>query len=56
MTSRLRSELESEALDVVRTGGNVGDVLARVVTRQFEVGRFPQRRRRRCGAHLQWRA
>ena len=40
MTSRLRSELESEALDVVRTGGNVGDVLARVVTRQFDTGAF----------------
>lgn len=40
MTSRLRSELESEALDVVRTGGNVGDVLARVVTRQLESGAF----------------
>lgn len=40
MTSRLRSELETEALDVIRTGGAVGDVLARVVTRQFDTGAF----------------
>lgn len=40
MTSRLRSELESEALDVVRTGGDVSEVLSRVVTRQLETGAF----------------
>jgi hypothetical protein len=40
MTSRLRSELETEALDVVRTGGNALEVLTRVVTRQLETGAF----------------
>lgn len=40
MESRLRSELETEALDVVRTGGNALDVLTRVVTRQLETGAF----------------
>ena len=40
MTSRLRSELESEALDVVRTGGNALDVLTRVLVRQVETGAF----------------
>lgn len=40
MTSRLRSELETEALDVVRTGGDALEVLTRVVTRQLETGAF----------------
>lgn len=40
MTSRLRSELETEALDVVRTGGGALDVLTRVVSRQLETGAF----------------
>lgn len=40
MVSRLRSELETEALDVVRTGGNALEVLTRVVTRQLETGAF----------------
>lgn len=40
MTARLRSELETEALDVVRTGGNALEVLTRVVTRQLETGAF----------------
>lgn len=40
MTSRLRSELETEALDAVRTGGTALDVLTRVVTRQFDTGAF----------------
>jgi hypothetical protein len=40
MTSRLRSELETEALDVVRTGGNALEVLTRVVTRQLETGAY----------------
>jgi hypothetical protein len=40
MTSRLRSELETEALDVVRTGGDALEVLTRVVTRQLETGAY----------------
>lgn len=40
MTSRLRSELETEALDVIRTGGNALDVLTRVVSRQLETGAY----------------
>ncbi len=40
MTSRLRNELEAEALDVLRTGGDAAQVVARVLTRQLETGAF----------------
>jgi hypothetical protein len=40
MTSRLRSELEAEAIDVLRTGGSALEVVTRVVTRQLETGAF----------------
>lgn len=40
MTSRLRSELETEALDVVRLGGTAMDVVSRTITNQLETGAF----------------
>lgn len=40
MTSRLRTELEAESLDVLRTGGDAAEVVARVLTRQLETGAF----------------
>lgn len=38
--SRLRSEIEREALDVLRTGGDPSQVASRVVARQLETGAF----------------
>lgn len=40
MTNRLRTELETEALDVLRTGGNGFEVVSRTVARQLETGAF----------------
>lgn len=40
MVSRLRGELEREAIDVLRTGGSAAEVVARTVTRQLETGAF----------------
>jgi hypothetical protein len=40
MVARLRGELEREAVDVVRTGGSAGEVVARTVVKQIETGAF----------------
>lgn len=40
MANRLRSELESEAIDVLRTGGDASEVVTRTVSRQLETGAF----------------
>lgn len=40
MTSRLRGELETEAIDAVRTGGTGLEVVSRAVARQLETGAF----------------
>ena len=40
MQNRLRSELEREAIDVIRTGGDASEVVARTVSRQLESGAF----------------
>lgn len=38
--SRLRLELEEEAIDVLRTGGSAGEVVARTLQRQLDTGAF----------------
>lgn len=38
--NRLRGELEREAIDVLRTGGDASEVVARTVARQLETGAF----------------
>lgn len=38
--SRLRLELEEEAIDVLRTGGSAGEVVARTLQRQLDSGAF----------------
>ena len=38
--NRVRSELEREAIDVVRTGGKASEVIDRMVLRQVETGAF----------------
>lgn len=40
MQARLRSELEREAIDVIRTGGDAQEVVSRTVMRQLETGSF----------------
>ena len=40
MTARLRGELEREAIDVIRTGGDAGEVVSNVITEQLESGAF----------------
>lgn len=40
MTNRLRSEIEREAIDVIRTGGDAGEVIANTITNQLESGAF----------------
>jgi len=40
MQARLRGELEREAIDVLRTGGDAQEVVTRTVTRQLESGAF----------------
>lgn len=40
MTSRLRLELESEAVDAVRTDGDASDVVARTLTNQLDSAAF----------------
>lgn len=40
MTNRLRSELEREAIDVIRTGGDATEVVSRAVSRQLDTGAF----------------
>jgi hypothetical protein len=40
MVSRLRNEIEREAIDVLRTGGDAGEVVANVMTIQLESGAF----------------
>lgn len=38
--ARVRAELEREAIDVLRTGGNASEVVARTVRRQVDTGAF----------------
>lgn len=38
--NRVRGDIEREAIDTWRTGGDVGDVISRVVDRQMETGAF----------------
>ena len=38
--NRLRQEIEREAIDTIRTGGDAGDVVARVVERQVDSGAY----------------
>jgi hypothetical protein len=40
MVSRLRLELEDEAIDVLRVGGDASEVVARTVANQLETGAF----------------
>lgn len=40
MQARLRGELEREAIDVLRTGGDAQEVVTRTVSRQLESGAF----------------
>lgn len=40
MANRLRAELEREAIDVLRTGGDAREVVSRTVVRQLETGAF----------------
>lgn len=40
MVNRLRGELEREAIDTMRTGGDASEVVARTVSRQLETGAF----------------
>lgn len=40
MQARLRGELEREAIDVIRTGGDAQEVVSRTVMRQLETGAF----------------
>jgi len=40
MTNRLRSELETEALDALRTGDDAEEVVLRTVSKQLETGAF----------------
>lgn len=40
MMNRLRSELEDEAIDVIRTGGDAAEVVSRTVQRQLDSGAF----------------
>ena len=40
VTTRLRSELEAEALDAVRTGADIGEVVSRVLQRQLDTAAF----------------
>ena len=40
MANRLRAELEREAIDVLRTGGDAREVVSRTVVRQLETGSF----------------
>lgn len=40
METRLRAELEREAIDVIQRGGDVGDVVRRAVSRQLDTGAF----------------
>lgn len=40
MESRLRGELEREAIDTMRTGGGAAEVVSRIVAKQFDTGAF----------------
>ena len=40
MASRLRNELEAEAIDTLRTGGSAQEVITRTVSNQLETGAF----------------
>ncbi len=40
MANRLRAELEAEAIDALRTGGDGAEVVARTVKRQLDTGAF----------------
>lgn len=40
MANRLRAELEAEAIDALRTGGDGAEVVARTVRRQLDTGAF----------------
>ena len=40
MVNRLRSELEREAIDTLRTGGDASEVVSRTVSRQIDSGAF----------------
>lgn len=40
MGNRLRGELERESIDVIRTGGTSGEIIARTVVRQLDTGAF----------------